>query len=148
MKMKMFDKLDNLDSISFENTRLKEKPEVRPTPDFSKTKEEWRDELLKFGFKEDRRMFFVDNQISPIRISLASIDFEPRCGTSPRIHIRKSALDDAIFNEIVEKADFLEIVHDIGLTFKGYNFYDVKSTKDLGNFVVGFEKLYRRLSGF
>ncbi|MDX2369663.1 MAG: hypothetical protein QNK36_14905 [Colwellia sp.] len=68
----MFEQLDNLDSVSFENTRPKEKQVVRPTPDFSKTKVEWRDELLKFGFKEDKKMFFVDNQISPIRISLAS----------------------------------------------------------------------------
>ncbi len=142
----MFEQVESLNDISFADTREKPTQIIR-NPDFSKTQIQWRDELLAYGFREDSRMFYIDNQISPIRVSLASREYTQTCGNSPRIHIRRSALDDKIFNEIVEKADFLEIVTDLGLTFKGYNFYDVKSTKELGSFVVGFEKLYRRLSG-
>ncbi|WNC67537.1 hypothetical protein RI845_13545 [Thalassotalea nanhaiensis] len=113
-------------------------------PDFSKNQLEWRDELIKVGFIEARKLFHIKNQLSPIRVTLADNRFINRCGSNPRITYFKKAENDSIFEETV-KALSLDKRTSNGNTFIDYDFYNVRTVNELGEFIFKFETKYRAI---
>jgi len=129
----MFDLVDNIGSVDF----------VTLT-DNSKSKTEWRNELVAFGLKHNDRFFSIHGGIAPIYASLADAKYESRFGTSPRVSVAKSAEDAPIFNHVCEHFG-IRVVKNFGLVINGFDFDDDRTAQEIGSFIVGFEQSYRKL---
>ena len=111
---------------------LKQEHEVVSSfePNFNKKDFEWKNELVTLGLIENNRMFTIPGQSAPIAITLATPDFQGRCGSNPRITLFKKSLSDAVLCSILEKYE-LEVTKSFGSTLKGYDFPDVKESATL-----------------
>tara|TARA_R110001592_G_scaffold48168_6_gene151993 strand:- start:6920 stop:7327 length:408 start_codon:yes stop_codon:yes gene_type:complete len=125
-----------------EDVKLIEKDAV---VECKKTKEEWRDELLDFGLINDRKFFFVPNNKSKLKIAFADVEYVKRLGIAPRISIPKSTVNGDIFTAVCDEYG-LNVIHNFGLTFEGYDFKCGKSAQELSSFLVGFENAYRKIA--
>lgn len=134
----MFKEVNSVTDVDFEVAA----PVVRQV--CTRPKIEWRDELIAFGLQCDRLNFSLKGGIAPIRISLADAAYESKCGTNPRINVSNTANKDSAFIKVCEQVS-LEVVRSVGLSIKGYDFADERSVKELGSFLLGFEKAYRKV---
>jgi len=127
----MFKEVDSVSDIEF-------------APITKKSKIGWRDELIAFGLESDQLNFSLKGGIAPIRISLADAAYESKCGVNPRINVSNTANKDSAFIKVCEEVS-LEVVRNVGLSIKGYDFADERSVKELASFLLGFEKAYRKV---
>ncbi|HDY7732567.1 TPA: hypothetical protein RQK28_000682 [Vibrio vulnificus] len=127
----------------------KSKPIKPAEPDFvanfDKKDYEWRNELVALGLKEKNRMFTIPGQTAPIAITLATLDYQQRCGTNPRLTLFNKALSDAVLVSILEKYE-LEVKKSLGSTIKGYDFSDVKPSETLAKVLAVIVQEYSQRS--
>ncbi|GAA0290448.1 hypothetical protein GCM10009128_06030 [Psychrosphaera haliotis] len=99
-------------------------------------------ELRDFGLTRVDSRFVVPNGIAPLAIGLADKNFLDRVGGYPRLAISKAALTDTAFKAVLNKHNLIG-KQNYGLTLVGYDFEDELSVKELGSFLVEFEREYR-----
>lgn len=113
------------------------------TANFDKKDYEWKNELIALGLGDNNRRFTIQGQTAPIAITLASAEYQQRCGTNPRLTLYNKALKDGVLISILEKYD-LEVVKNFGSTVKGYDFQDVKDSKTLAQVLAVIVKEYEQ----
>lgn len=111
----------------------------------NKTKNEWQNELEKFGFKRlinDR--FAIAYQNNPLYVAMAEDRFTGCHGTNPRIIVPRNWRKDKTFRKIVESKG-INILESNGLFVEGFGFSDHRSVGEIGSFLGDVELEYRRL---
>lgn len=111
----------------------------------NKTKTEWRDELVKFGFKcLPNFRFAISYQYNPLYVAMAEDRFAGCHGTNPRIIVPRNWKKDRTFRKVIESKG-INILESNGLFVEGFGFADHRSVEDIGSFIGDIELEYRRL---
>lgn len=142
----MFEQVNNINEVVFEeivteNFEAKAKAKAKAN---AAAKIKWRDELIGFGLVNNARFFSIRGGIAPISLAFADDSYTKLFGNSPRVTIIRQTMVEPIFKRVCEQYKLTPILNSGG-TIEGYDFLDGKTAQEFVNFLVGFEKAYRKL---